>query len=143
MEQINGAIPQPNDANSVPAMPPGAQETRPWGKWKNVHEGPGYRVKKLIVEPGHRMSLQYHNHRSEHWVVVTGRARAIIGKEILDLGILQSAHVPKRTIHRIENPFEEPAVIIEVQEGKLLLEEDIVRIQDDYQRVGIAKELAS
>ena len=143
MEQINGANPQPNGADSLPELPPGEQETRPWGKWKNVHEGPGYRVKKLIVEPGHRMSLQYHNHRSEHWVVVNGRARAIIGKDTLDLGVLQSAHVPRRTIHRIENPFDEPVIIIEVQEGKLLLEEDIVRIQDDYQRVGIAKELAS
>lgn len=109
-------------------------EERPWGRWSVLSQGPGYKAKLIEVAPGHRLSLQYHNYRTEHWVVVSGRARVVIGNQSQELGVLQSALIPERTVHRICNPFAEMLHIIEVQRGERLLEEDIVRLEDDYQR---------
>ncbi len=118
-------------------------EVRPWGGWSVLNEGPGYKVKLIAVSPGHRLSLQYHQHRSEHWIVVAGKARAIVGKQVLDLGILQSADIPAGTIHRIENPYSETLIVVEVQEGSTLLEDDIVRLEDDYQQAHLIRSIAT
>lgn len=114
------------------------QEMRPWGHWTVLSEGPGYRVKLVEVQPSHRLSLQYHNHRSEHWVVVAGKARVVIGEKRYDMHLMQSVLIPARTIHRIENPYSETLQIVEVQRGDRLDEDDIVRLEDDYQRLHLA-----
>jgi len=109
-------------------------ETRPWGKWMILNEGPSYKVKLIEVNPGHRLSLQYHHHRTEHWLVVSGKARIVVANQVQELGVLQSTVIPERTVHRIENPMSEILRVIEVQLGSKLLEEDIVRLEDDYER---------
>ncbi|OGK85908.1 MAG: hypothetical protein A2X52_16575 [Candidatus Rokubacteria bacterium GWC2_70_16] len=111
-------------------------ETRPWGGFSTLEEGPGYKVKRLVVEPGHRFSLQKHRHRAEHWVVVTGRPRVTIAGRARRLRPRQSVTVPRGAWHRAENPGRVPVVIIEVQHGSYLGEDDIVRRQDDYGRTG-------
>lgn len=113
-------------------------ETRPWGRWSVLDEGPGYKVKMIEVSPGHRLSLQYHHYRSEYWVVVQGRARIVIGNQNQELGPMQSVMIPERTIHRIENPYTETLRIVEVQQGIRLEEDDIIRLEDDYHRAQYA-----
>jgi mannose-6-phosphate isomerase-like protein (cupin superfamily) len=108
-------------------------ETRPWGNWTVLAEGPGFKVKLVEVQPSQRLSLHYHNHRSEHWVVVAGKARVVIGEKRYDMHLMQSVLIPARTVHRIENPYSEMLQIVEVQRGDRLDEEDVVRLEDDYQ----------
>ena len=107
---------------------------RPWGWWTVLGEGEGYKVKRIEVNPGHRLSLQHHVHRSEHWVVVAGTARIVIGERISLVHTQESTFVPAGTAHRIENPGPCPLIIIEIQNGLYLGEDDIVRLQDDYGR---------
>ena len=109
-------------------------EVRPWGNFTVIEEGENYKVKRLIVNPGHRFSLQYHHRRNEHWIVVAGQARAIRNDEVLILGPDQTLYLPIGTVHRLENPGTQPLVIIEVQYGEYLGEDDIVRLADDYDR---------
>lgn len=116
-------------------MPSGRVERRPWGSWKVLEEGPGYKVKRIEVLPGHRLSLQFHHHRSEHWVVVAGKARVIIDGRSSDLTVFESVLIPAGAIHRLENPWSTLLIVVEIQKGDLLSEEDIVRLEDDYQRV--------
>ena len=111
-------------------------EIRPWGSFTILELGENYKVKRLVVNPRQRFSLQYHNRRQEHWIVVAGRARAIRNDEILTLLPNDTVYLPIGTIHRLENPGDEPLVIIEVQYGEYLGEDDIVRLADDYNRVG-------
>lgn len=108
--------------------------TRPWGCWTVLGDGEGYKVKRIEVNPGHRLSLQYHAHRSEHWIVVAGTARIIIGEQVSLVHAQESTFVPAGTTHRIENPGPHPLIIIEIQNGLYLEEDDIVRLQDDYGR---------
>jgi len=108
---------------------------RPWGRYTVVDAGPGFQVKKVDVDPGQRLSLQLHEHRAEHWVVVQGQARITIGKEIREVASDESVFVPLRTPHRLENPGPGPLLIIEVQTGSYLGEDDIVRLADDFWRV--------
>ena len=115
-------------------MSPHLTAERPWGRWTVLREGTGYKVKLIEVWPGHRLSLQYHHHRTEHWVVVSGQARVVLGEEVLELEPLESLVIPGRAVHRLENPYSQPLMIVEVQKGELLSEEDIVRLEDDYQR---------
>jgi mannose-1-phosphate guanylyltransferase / mannose-6-phosphate isomerase len=110
------------------------EEHRPWGRFKVLHEGPGFKVKEIVVEPGGRLSLQSHEHRAEHWVVVAGIARVTVGEEILTLEPNQSVHIPLGARHRMENPGEVPMHLIEVQCGAYLGEDDIVRYEDVYGR---------
>ena len=112
----------------------GIIETRPWGRWRVLGEGKGYKVKQIDVNPGCRLSLQFHHHRSEHWIVVSGTARVIIGERILSVHPQESAFVPVGASHRIENPGPLPLTIIEIQSGPYLGEDDIVRLHDDYGR---------
>jgi mannose-6-phosphate isomerase len=111
-----------------------ATELRPWGSFTILEEGRGYKIKRIEVKPGHRLSLQLHHHRSEHWIVVCGTARVLCGENEILLGSNQSTYVPICTKHRLENPGVIPLVIIEVQNGEYLGEDDIIRYQDDYAR---------
>ena len=111
-----------------------ATEIRPWGSFTTLEEGKGYKIKRIEVNPGHRLSLQMHHHRSEHWIVVSGTARVVCGDEEKILGSNQSTYVPQCTNHRLENPGVIKLVPIEVQNGQYLGEDDIVRFQDDYSR---------
>jgi mannose-1-phosphate guanylyltransferase/mannose-6-phosphate isomerase len=108
---------------------------RPWGSYTVMEEGPGYKVKQIEVIPGSRLSLQMHQHRAEHWVVVQGVARVTIGSETKLVTSNQSVYIPAQTAHRLENPEVEPLRIIEVQTGPYLGEDDITRLDDDFARV--------
>ena len=110
-------------------------EERPWGSWTVLEEGHWYKIKRLEVLPGQRLSLQMHYHRSEHWVVVAGTARVRVGEQEIFVHPNQSTFVPPATVHRVENPGSVLLVIIEIQTGEYLQEDDIVRSQDDYGRV--------
>jgi mannose-1-phosphate guanylyltransferase/mannose-6-phosphate isomerase len=107
---------------------------RPWGSYTVLEEGPGYKVKRVTVSPNGRLSLQLHHQRSEHWVVIAGKARVTCGKKVYELNVGESTGIPKETPHRLENPGSETLHIIEVQNGPYLGEDDIVRLQDDYGR---------
>ncbi len=108
---------------------------RPWGNYVVLEEGEGYKIKRIVVNSKKRLSLQFHKLRSEHWVVVKGKAKVTVdGKErILKKG--ESSFVPKKSKHRLENPSKNPLEIIEVQNGSYLGEDDIVRFDDDYGRI--------
>jgi mannose-6-phosphate isomerase-like protein (cupin superfamily) len=110
-------------------------ETRPWGSFAVLEEGPLFKVKRLVINPRSRLSLQLHRHRSEHWVVVAGRAHIRRGDRTYDLRVNESTYIPKMTKHRIENRTNRPLEIIEVQSGPYVGEDDIVRFSDDYKRV--------
>jgi mannose-1-phosphate guanylyltransferase/mannose-6-phosphate isomerase len=107
---------------------------RPWGSYTVLEEGLGYKVKRVTVKPGGRLSLQMHHQRSEHWVVISGTARVTRDEEVFDLQVGQSTGIPVETRHRLENPGRETLHIIEVQNGPYLGEDDIVRFKDDYGR---------
>ncbi|HVC11651.1 MAG TPA: mannose-1-phosphate guanylyltransferase/mannose-6-phosphate isomerase [Burkholderiales bacterium] len=107
---------------------------RPWGYYESVDAGARFQVKRLMVKPGHALSLQRHRHRAEHWVVVSGRARVTRGEEILSLEENQSTFIPLGVKHRLENPGEVPLFIVEVQSGGYLGEDDIERFEDRYNR---------
>jgi len=107
---------------------------RPWGSYTVLEEGPGYKVKRVTVNPGGRLSLQMHHKRSEHWVMIAGTARVTRGDEVFDLKVGHSTEIPVETRHRLENSGQEILHIIEVQNGSYLGEDDIVRFQDDYGR---------
>jgi len=108
---------------------------RPWGSFQTIEQGPGYKVKRLVVQPGCRLSLQRHRYRAEHWVVVAGSPRVIVGTRARRLRERESVSVPRGAWHRIANPGDTPVVIIEVQFGPYLGEDDIIRRADDYGRV--------
>lgn len=108
---------------------------RPWGRYTVMESGPGYKVKRIMVDPGKRLSLQLHHQRAEHWVVVQGTALATIGREVRRVATNESVFVPLNTAHRLENPGPAPLAIIEVQTGPYLEEDDIVRLDDDFWRL--------
>ncbi|MEM9403012.1 MAG: mannose-1-phosphate guanylyltransferase/mannose-6-phosphate isomerase [Pseudomonadota bacterium] len=112
------------------------QVFRPWGSYDSLENADNFQVKQLIVKPGAKLSLQKHARRSEHWVVVKGKARITRNDEEFDLGVNESTYIAIGDVHRIANPFDEPAHIIEVQCGDYLGEDDIVRIEDDFGREG-------
>ncbi len=107
---------------------------RPWGYYESVDAGGRYQVKRLMVKPGHALSLQRHRQRAEHWVVVAGRARVTRGEDVLVLEENQSTFIPLGVKHRLENPGEAPLFIVEVQSGAYLGEDDIERFEDRYNR---------
>ena len=109
---------------------------RPWGSYDSLENAEGFQVKRLIVNPGAVLSLQKHAHRAEHWVVVRGKARITRNDEVFDLGVNESTYIAIGDVHRIANPFDEPAHVIEVQCGDYLGEDDIVRLEDNYGREG-------
>jgi mannose-1-phosphate guanylyltransferase/mannose-1-phosphate guanylyltransferase/mannose-6-phosphate isomerase len=107
---------------------------RPWGSYETTDRGDGFRVKRLVVNPGQKLSLQTHQHRAEHWVVVQGTARVERDGEVITLAENESAYIPSGTPHRLENPGATPLHLVEVQTGPYLEEDDIVRLDDAYGR---------
>ena len=99
-----------------------------------MDQGDRHQVKRILVNPGSRLSLQKHEHRAEHWIVVKGRARVTRGDEVLDLLENQSTYIPQGCVHRLENLESTPLEIIEVQSGSYLGEDDITRLDDEYGR---------
>lgn len=107
---------------------------RPWGSYTILEENEGYKVKQITVRPGAKLSLQYHHHRSEHWIVVSGTATVTVGENTFELKQNESTYIPKEAKHRLANLQTGPLVLIEAQVGNYLGEDDIVRLQDDYKR---------
>jgi len=107
---------------------------RPWGSYTVLEEGKGYKIKRIVVKPDARLSLQMHHQRSEHWVVVSGIAQVTCGDRVYQVKQNESTFIPIGTKHRLANPGKEPLQIIEVQNGDYLGEDDIVRFDDDYGR---------
>lgn len=107
---------------------------RPWGTYTVLEENNNYKIKRIEVFPGQRLSLQKHHHRSEHWIVVSGSALVTCGEQEFMVNVNESTFIPIGEQHRLQNPGKIPLVIIEVQSGEYLGEDDIVRFQDDYQR---------
>ena len=112
------------------------QVFRPWGSYDSIDCAENFQVKRLVVKPGAVLSLQKHAHRSEHWIVVKGKALITRNDEEFELGVNESTYVAIGDVHRIANPYDEPAQIIEVQCGEYLGEDDIVRLDDNYGREG-------
>jgi len=108
---------------------------RPWGKYTNLFNGKGFLIKELGINPKSSISLQKHNHRSEHWSISSGSAKISINKKIYIKKNGDTAFIPKGSLHRIENPYNKPVVIMEAQTGAILKESDIVRYKDIYGRV--------
>ncbi len=107
---------------------------RPWGTYEGIDRGERFQVKRIVVNPGAKLSVQMHHHRAEHWVVVKGTARVTKGDESFLLTENQSTYIPLGVLHRLENPGKLPLEIIEVQSGSYLGEDDIVRFEDVYGR---------
>lgn len=107
---------------------------RPWGWYEQRDEGARFQVKRIMLKPGAKISLQSHQHRSEHWVVVSGVATVTRGEEVLELMENQSTYIPAGMVHRLANNTDQPLHIIEIQSGDYLGEDDIVRLEDIYQR---------
>jgi mannose-1-phosphate guanylyltransferase/mannose-6-phosphate isomerase len=120
---------QGRDCVSLPA-----KVERPWGSYQVIGQGPGFQVKRIVVDPGEALSLQMHHRRSEHWIVVRGSAEVTVGEKVSTLGENESTFIPAETKHRIANPGLTPLELIEVQSGSYLGEDDIVRFDDRYGR---------
>lgn len=108
---------------------------RPWGTYTVLEEGPCFKIKRIEVKPGASLSLQMHHHRSEHWIVVTGMAKVVNGEKEIFISTNESTYIPAGHKHRLENPGVLDLVMIEVQSGEYLGEDDIVRFEDNYGRV--------
>jgi mannose-1-phosphate guanylyltransferase/mannose-6-phosphate isomerase len=111
-----------------------ASDHRPWGYFESIAFGNRFQVKRIVVHPGAALSLQSHFHRSEHWIVVRGTARVTVDETVQLLTENQSIYIPLGSVHRLENPGKVPMVLIEVQTGSYLGEDDIIRYEDVYAR---------
>ena len=109
-------------------------DIRPWGEYWVLEDADSHKVKKIKVNPGGRLSLQYHHKRAEVWTIVSGIGTVTIDNEIKDYKVGEVAQIPLGAVHRIENKTSEPVFFIEVQYGSYFGEDDIVRIEDDYNR---------
>lgn len=116
-----------------PTLETHTTRVRPWGTVTVLEEGERYRINRIEVKPGYHISTQMHYHRSEHWVVVSGTAKVIFNGHEELLVQKQSTYVPMNTAHRVENPGVIPLVMIEVQNGEYLGEDDIIRFDDDHE----------
>lgn len=112
-----------------------ARHYRPWGYYQSIDVGPAHQVKRIVVSPGQRLSLQKHRHRSEHWTIVEGVAEVTIDDRVLTVRPNESVYIPLGAVHRAANPGDTPVTLIEVQCGDYLGEDDIIRLEDDYGRV--------
>jgi mannose-1-phosphate guanylyltransferase len=108
---------------------------RPWGTYTVLEDSTRYKIKRIEVKPGASLSLQMHHHRSEHWIVVSGMAKVVNGTRELLVNTNESTYIPAGHQHRLENPGVLALVMIEVQSGEYLGEDDIVRFEDNYGRV--------
>ena len=107
---------------------------RPWGYYDSIDLGKNFQVKRILVNPGAKLSLQKHEKRAEHWVIVKGIALITCGDKVFQLKENESTYIPKGEIHRLENHETVPLEIIEIQTGSYLGEDDIIRLDDDYRR---------
>jgi mannose-1-phosphate guanylyltransferase/mannose-6-phosphate isomerase len=121
--------------NSRPEVENHRKVYRPWGHYDSIDVGAGFQAKRILVNPGSKLSLQKHMHRAEHWVVVSGIAKVTCGKKTYNLKKNQSTYIPKEEIHRLENQQKYALEIIEIQTGEYLGEDDIIRLEDDFDRV--------
>ncbi len=110
-------------------------EERQWGSFEILIDNENYKVKRLVVSPNHRISLQSHKKRNEHWVVVSGNVKIINGNSKKKYSVNEHIYIPQGNKHRIENIGNNNAVIIEIQTGEYFGEDDIIRYEDDYNRV--------
>jgi len=108
---------------------------RPWGSFESIDRGERFQVKRITVKPGASLSLQYHHHRAEHWIVVNGTAQVTCNDSVFTLSANESTYIPCGAVHRLENPGEDLLELIEVQSGSYLGEDDIVRLEDNYGRL--------
>jgi mannose-6-phosphate isomerase len=111
-------------------------DRRPWGSYTVLEEAPTFKVKRIEVLPGKRISYQKHSQRAEHWFVVAGTAKVTLDDNEITIRTGESIDIPIGAAHRVENPGNEDLIFIEVQRGNYLGEDDIVRLQDDYGRTG-------
>lgn len=109
---------------------------RPWGQYEVLLDEPTYKVKRIIVLPGQRLSLQMHHRRAEHWTIVVGEADVTVNEDTFRLAPGEHVYIPLEAKHRVANPGSAPLVFIEVQSGTYTGEDDIVRFSDDYGRSG-------
>ena len=109
-------------------------DERPWGCYTVLEDSPTHKVKRIEVHPGRRLSYQRHQHRAEHWFVVTGSAEVTLDDEVRHLGAGEAIDIPRRAAHRIANTGGEHLVFIEVQHGDSFAEDDIERLEDDFGR---------
>jgi mannose-1-phosphate guanylyltransferase/mannose-6-phosphate isomerase len=126
-------------ADKVPQAETFPRDHRPWGWYESLVIGNRFQVKRIVVHPGASLSLQSHHHRAEHWIVVEGTAKVTVDKEVRLLTENQSVYIPLGAVHRMENPGKVNMVLIEVQTGSYLGEDDIVRYEDIYARSQGAK----
>jgi mannose-6-phosphate isomerase-like protein (cupin superfamily) len=122
------------EAQGAPEARTPARVHRPWGWYQTMDLGDRFRVKRIVVTPGKKLSLQKHHHRAEHWVVVRGTAEVTRDGEVLTVRENESVYLPFGCVHRLANPGKIPVELIEVQTGAYLEEDDIVRIEDDFGR---------
>ena len=108
--------------------------SRPWGTYSVLESTERYKMKRIVVKPGKRLSLQKHLHRSEHWVVVSGTATVTVGKNVFYVRPNESTYIPVGEVHRLQNEGKLPLVIVEVQVGEYTGEDDIIRVEDDFHR---------
>ena len=108
---------------------------RPWGSYTVLEKGTGYKIKRILIKPKAKLSLQIHRHRSEHWVVISGTAKVTKDEEVYHVHSHESTFIPISTKHRLENPGHIPLQIIEIQNGEYLEEDDIERLVDEYHRM--------
>lgn len=113
----------------------GDHDQRPWGTWRVLDVGERHVVKRIVVNSGERLSLQYHNHRTERWTAVSGQGVAEIDGAHFRFEIGRTVEIPVKTKHRVSCTGDQPLVFIEIQYGELLDEKDIIRLSDDYGRV--------
>ena len=113
----------------------GQFDERPWGRFTVLDEGPGYKVKRIEVLPGKRLSYQKHGRRAEHWMVVGGEAHVVLDGAEVTARAGETMDIPVGAAHRIENRGGDTLIVIEIQRGEYLGEDDIVRLQDDYGRI--------
>lgn len=111
------------------------KESRPWGIFENLHEDKAFLVKKLSIFPGEELSIQFHKHRHENWIIAKGKGEILIGKEKFQGKIGSFFYIPKKEVHSIKNIGNTDLILIEVQTGSKLSEQDIVRLKDSYGRI--------
>jgi len=134
-------IPQSAKARRIDALVPDHRKGlssnvvhSPWGSHESIMCGEGYKVERIVVAPGKKLPLQYHEHRSEHWTVVEGEAHVTIGDDVMVLQNDESIYVPLGSVHRLDNRSQSDVVLIEVQCGDYLGDDEVVTIEDDHGR---------
>ncbi len=132
-EKVKGIV-EELTKNNIPEGENHKKVFRPWGNYLTIAEDPRWQIKLIVVHPGQSLSLQKHNHRSEHWVVVNGTARVEINNNVQILSENESSYIPLGSVHRLSNPGEIPLKLVEVQSGSYLGEDDIIRFEDNYGR---------